>query len=170
MDDRLYIGSIEAIRETDGYETLLSGIRQSFAQAMEDDTTPLFTTDAADLYTLFLENIPDEARQCYSCSACRQFVNRFGGLVSINAGDGKQTAVMWNGHVPDFFRQAVAAVRDKTEAAQITGVFVTSKTELGCARTGIWTHMAVDNNISFLRENGYIERVGSKKAGYWNVF
>ena len=24
MDDRLYIGSIEAIRETDGYETLLS--------------------------------------------------------------------------------------------------------------------------------------------------
>ncbi len=28
---------------------------------------------------------------------------------------------------------------------------------------------AVDNNISFLRENGYIERIGSKKAGYWNV-
>ena len=24
---------------------------------------------------------------------------------------------------------------------------------------------AVDNNISFLRENGYIERVGSKKQG-----
>ncbi len=28
---------------------------------------------------------------------------------------------------------------------------------------------AVENNISLLRENGYIERVGSKKAGYWNV-
>ena len=28
---------------------------------------------------------------------------------------------------------------------------------------------AVDNNISFLRENKYIERVGSKKAGYWKV-
>ena len=28
---------------------------------------------------------------------------------------------------------------------------------------------ATDNNISFLRENGYIERVGSKKSGYWNV-
>ena len=24
-------------------------------------------------------------------------------------------------------------------------------------------------NISFLRDNGYIERVGSKKAGYWKV-
>lgn len=28
---------------------------------------------------------------------------------------------------------------------------------------------AVDNNISFLRKNGYIERVGSKKAGFWKV-
>lgn len=31
---------------------------------------------------------------------------------------------------------------------------------------------AVDNNISFLRENGYIERVGSKKQGigmYYNA-
>lgn len=28
---------------------------------------------------------------------------------------------------------------------------------------------AVENNILFLRENGYIERVGSKKAGYWKV-
>lgn len=28
---------------------------------------------------------------------------------------------------------------------------------------------AVDNNISFLKENGYIERVGSKKTGYWKI-
>lgn len=28
---------------------------------------------------------------------------------------------------------------------------------------------AVDNNISFLKSNGYIERVGSKKKGYWKV-
>ncbi len=28
---------------------------------------------------------------------------------------------------------------------------------------------AVEKNISFLRDNSYIERVGSKKAGYWKV-
>ena len=28
---------------------------------------------------------------------------------------------------------------------------------------------AIENNISFLHENGYIERIRSKKAGYWNV-
>lgn len=28
---------------------------------------------------------------------------------------------------------------------------------------------SVEKNMSFLKENGYIERVGSKKAGYWKV-
>ena len=27
----------------------------------------------------------------------------------------------------------------------------------------------VDNGISFLKENGIIEHIGSNKAGYWNV-
>ena len=34
---------------------------------------------------------------------------------------------------------------------------------LGCAET------TVENNISYLRKNGYIERVGSRKSGYWKV-
>ena len=28
---------------------------------------------------------------------------------------------------------------------------------------------AVENNLTFLKENGYIERLGSKKTGYWKV-
>jgi predicted HTH transcriptional regulator len=28
---------------------------------------------------------------------------------------------------------------------------------------------AVDNNISYLKKNGYIERIGSNKTGYWKV-
>lgn len=28
---------------------------------------------------------------------------------------------------------------------------------------------AVENNLTFLKENGYVERVGSKKTGYWKV-
>lgn len=28
---------------------------------------------------------------------------------------------------------------------------------------------AIQNNIRFLRENGYIERIGSNKSGYWNI-
>ena len=28
---------------------------------------------------------------------------------------------------------------------------------------------AVENNITFLKANGYVERVGAKKNGYWKV-
>ena len=28
---------------------------------------------------------------------------------------------------------------------------------------------AVDNNLKFLKKNGYIKRNGSNKAGYWEV-
>ena len=28
---------------------------------------------------------------------------------------------------------------------------------------------AVENNINYLRENGYLERIGAKKNGYWKV-
>lgn len=42
-------------------------------------------------------------------------------------------------------------------------------TKAALSRTiGIST-TAIDNNISFLKKNGYIERVGSNKAGYWKV-
>lgn len=28
---------------------------------------------------------------------------------------------------------------------------------------------AIQNNVSYLRKNGYIERIGSNKNGYWKV-
>ncbi len=29
---------------------------------------------------------------------------------------------------------------------------------------------AIDNNITFLKKNGYIERIGSNKTGYWKIY
>ncbi len=28
---------------------------------------------------------------------------------------------------------------------------------------------AIQNNVTYLRKNGYIERIGSNKSGYWKV-
>ncbi len=28
---------------------------------------------------------------------------------------------------------------------------------------------AVENNLTFMKENGYVERVGSKETGYWKA-
>lgn len=142
--DKLCLNSTNAARDGDGYEELLACIRRSFNRAVKDETTPLFTTDAPDLYDLILDSIPADARQHYNCNACRHFVNRFGRLVTINPKTGKQTAVMWGGAAPEFFRPAVEVIRARVEAARITGVFITDEATLGWPKTGEWTHMAVE--------------------------
>ncbi|MFK5282546.1 hypothetical protein ACI3PL_23585, partial [Lacticaseibacillus paracasei] len=47
-------------------------------------TKPLFTTDAEDLWGLYLGTFADPTeRQYHNCHACRQFVERFGALATI---------------------------------------------------------------------------------------
>lgn len=129
-------------RSGDCYEHLLEGITKSFEEAVKEGHTPLFTTDAKNLYDLFLDNLPAEARQHYNCNACRNFVNTYGGLVSID-GKGTLHPVMWK-YAPVFFDSAVNAIRDKVEKADVTGMFVTDQKRLGIPKTGVWYHMAVD--------------------------
>ena len=143
MRDIISMNEVDTQRENDGYGELLAGIRQEFDKSTKDGSTPLFTTNAGDLYGLLLDGIPEEARQHYNCNACRYFVNRYGGLVKIDEKTGKQTPVMWPEKAPDFFSDAVKKIRRKVSAATVTGVFITSERQLGTPVTGSWEHMAV---------------------------
>ena len=143
MRDIISMNEVDTQRENDGYGELLAGIRQEFDKSTKDGNTPLFTTNAGDLYGLLLDGIPEEARQHYNCNACRYFVNRYGGLVKIDEKTGKQTPVMWPEKAPDFFSEAVKKIRRKVSAATVTGVFITSERQLGTPVTGSWEHMAV---------------------------
>lgn len=126
------------------YAELLAGIRQEFAKRVDNGRTPLFTTDAADLYSLILRNIPVLAKQRYNCNACRAFVNTYGGLVTIDEKTGSLKSAMWDFPVPTYFRDAVDAILRRVNAAKITGVFLTKKKQLGIPLTGTWQHLAVD--------------------------
>ena len=143
MKDIISMNEVDTQRENDGYGELLTGIRQEFGKSTKDGSTPLFTTNAGDLYDLLLDGIPEEARQHYNCNACRHFVNRYGGLVKIDEKTGKQTPVMWPEKAPDFFSEAVKKIRRKVSASTVTGVFITSERRLGTPVTGSWEHMAV---------------------------
>lgn len=129
-------------RPGDGYEHLLNDIRQSFGTAVSIDE-PLFTTNVENLYDIFLNNLPEEARQHYNCHECRRFVNNYGGLVTIDDA-GYTHPVMWECLAPEFFYLAVANVSNAVRAAKVTGVFLTTEKRLGVPKTGKWTHMAVD--------------------------
>lgn len=145
------INGVNTSREGDGYYELLAGIRKTFGRYLaytEGDGRdhPLFHVDygeKVDLYDVFLQNIPAEARQHYTCSNCRHFVNRFGDLVSVDTNTGMAVSAIWPDEVPDFFAPAVEAVRRVIRRSKISRVFISSEITLGNPHTGPWSHMSV---------------------------
>ena len=154
MSNIMSMGSFiktEFSRDSDGYEHLLTSIRDSFDDTIATNE-PLFTTAIDNLYDIFLNNLPEEARQHYNCRACRQFVNRYGGLVTIDD-EGYIHPVMWRGSIPEFFHDASTEVRLAIMDSKVDGVFLTSDKRLGVDKSGEWTHMYVDIPKNRLHKN-----------------
>jgi hypothetical protein len=101
---------------------------------------PLFGTDAQGLYDVYLDALPSE-RQYHTCSACRQFITRFGNLVSI--GHDGVTEPIWPETPTGFYAAAIAEMRRLVRKARVTGPFLSKTEMLGTARTGAWTHFSV---------------------------
>ena len=144
MKDVISFEEMDLERENDGYEEFLKSVSDEFLKQTKNGTRPVFTTDAFGLFDLFLDNLPQNARQHYTCNACRHFVSRYGNLVTIGEETGAQHPVMWSTRVPPFFERAVEAVRKRVKGARVTGVFVTSERCLGTPVTGSWEHLSVE--------------------------
>lgn len=151
-------------REGDGYDQLLLDIHHSFEEHTINNE-PLFTTNVVNLYDIFLTHLPEEARQHYTCRACRDFVNRYGGLVTIDE-NGKTSPVMWSTSSTNaiFFREAVEAVYYTVKNAMVNGVFLTDKKRLGTPKTGMWHHMAVHTPTYLIHKKNYLFTAGQKMA------
>ncbi|WP_020559698.1 hypothetical protein [Thiofilum flexile] len=122
------------------YPNFLHAIQKTFKTAAQER---LFITDAPELWPLFLNNLPEDVRQKYTCSACRQFMKQFGSLVRIEK-NGSVTSALWAPKaVPAFFQPAVEALQQAVEQAPIKGLFVSSLTVYGKPYTGSWRHMAI---------------------------
>ncbi|MGH1263470.1 hypothetical protein ACQVWE_14295 [Bacillus cereus] len=126
----------------DQYPHFEQSVKNFFDVAIESGKK-LFTTNVGELYEIYLDNLPAEARQHYTCNACRTFINRFGGLVTIDE-DGTMNSAMWNqGNTPTFFKPAVTAMKQAVLNARVNGVFIPDARVLGIPRTGEWTHLSV---------------------------
>jgi hypothetical protein len=127
----------------DGYPSFEAHVQVHFDKAINGGKQ-LFTTDVGEeLYELYLANLPEHARPHYTCHGCRQFINRFGGLVTIDEGGIARSAIWDEGAVPDFFVDAVIAMRHKVLTSRVNGVFVPDARVLGTPKTGEWTHLHV---------------------------
>lgn len=132
----------------DDYTPMLRAVQQKF------DTTvgkgvPLFTTsvDGDRLWVKYLTAFPADERQHHTCHACRRFVQRYGGLVTVD-GNGRLVSAMW-GDAPGVYRKGFAALQRLVESSVITGVFKSpaqtwgERQNLDPKRGCTWHHMHV---------------------------
>lgn len=138
MSDRT---SVVASLETDEqYNELEAAI----ANALQPG--PLFQTDADPdaLWRAYLDNIQDDRRQHYNCHCCRNFIQRVGGLVTIDE-SGRQRSALWAFDPPAFFSRSVGALHSLVKSAKVTGVFLSADKTIGNPITGDWTHLSTVN-------------------------
>lgn len=128
------------------YTDLLTGVTFAFQR----NISPLFCTDAEGLYDIYLSSIPSRFRQHHTCSACRRFIETYGGLVYIRQNNnatgvlGEQVPAMWLPEVmPDFYRPAFKAMHDRVMRAKVTSPFLTKERTWGLPSNDGWAHMAV---------------------------
>jgi hypothetical protein len=126
------------------YRPFLAAVRDTFFLAAER-TTALFTVDTTGLWDLYLEAFPAAQRQTYNCSACRHFIERYGGLVTI-ASDGCRLSAVWeNADIVDSpFVSVAHRMRDEVESRFVVGAFVAHAGTLGTPQTGDWSHLAAE--------------------------
>ncbi len=133
------IQAIETRRADHGYHAFLQQVQAQFAQSAQH--AHWFTTDISDVWDLYLQHLPEAARQQYNCATCRKFIQTYGGLVCILP-DGRTESALWN-TAPAFFQPVVNALKRAVERANVTGVFIPEQAVYGKPQTGQWRHVAI---------------------------
>lgn len=157
------------------YNAFLNRIEDYFlrtTRGLGKEVEPLFTTDTENLFDTFLTNIPVQDRQYHTCHACRHFIDRFGGLVTIDK-RGKTVSAIWNeDDAPDYYKLAIAAMISRVKKAKVTGVFLTKEKVWGNPVTGIWKHFAIVAPAKLLHTNvlkNAGQSMAEKKEDFKNV-
>lgn len=135
-------GAVSGNHNNAEYNAFLARVQARFLANVDADS-PLFTTDAEGMWQAYLDSFYGDQRQYHNCHACHQFIERFGGLVTIN-NSGLTDSAIWNEvDAPDFYKPAVQAMKRLARRSHVTGVFLSAEPVWGSPVTGIWRHFAI---------------------------
>ena len=124
------------------YAPFLRAVAARFAEQAAA-TKALFTVDTVGLWDVYLAAFPEADRQTYNCSACRHFVQRFGGVVRVDD-NGERVSLCWEpSDMPEPFARIAEKMRNAVTRLPITGAFIANAGTLGTPQTGPWSHIAV---------------------------
>lgn len=126
----------------DQYPEFEESVRNHFNSSVKGNKK-LFRTNANGLYEAYLNNLPEESKQHYTCNACKGFLNKYGSLVTISE-NGEIKSALWNeDEVPQFFAESVKAMKEIVLKSKVNNVFSADNKILGHPVTGEWTHLSV---------------------------
>lgn len=135
-------------QHSDDYDSFIQRINDRFNAL----TGPVFETDASDLYAAYLASfrIDNGDRQYHTCSCCKQFIERFGSLATVDDA-GQLVPALWHTEdAPEHYAAGVQAMARIVRRAQIIMPFLSSVTMYGTPvsgerkdGTGAWHHFAV---------------------------
>ena len=153
-------GNVEDIE----YSAFLDRVNKRFHANIAAGERPLFTTDASGLWDTYLGSFSDpDERQHHNCNTCRHFIERFGGLVTIDDGGSIDPAVWNEDDAPEHYKAAIRGIVRLVRRASVTGVFLSSEATLGQPTTGDWQHLSVTLPRGVLHRNGVLT-AGQKMA------
>lgn len=127
------------------------------------------TASGDDLWSIYLNNLPEDRKQEHNCNCCKQFIRQFGGVVSID--DKLKTRSIWNllGNL-GIYEESVKALRDYVESKPIETVYKTEKYTVGTdnnwdlVRQVQWEHFYVTLNEEYVREKDTIATIQGNEA------
>jgi len=102
----------------------------------------IFNVGGHGLFEAYLANMPEKARQHYTCHACHRFMSVSGGFVAINTVSLEKKAVWWDqgDKTPEFFKKSFDAMKNLVLSKPIVKAVRFTDTTLGFPITGAWTH------------------------------
>ncbi|KIW68180.1 hypothetical protein PV04_04141 [Phialophora macrospora] len=117
---------------------------------LNKDVSPIFVVDTPQetLWSTWLDTIDPSLRQCYTCTTCRRFMKRYGGLVQVDS-DGALKPLLWRPTKqpgPKNFCASIQAIHDKVSSGSVVAELkITPKTRSVGARTsGGYNHFYLD--------------------------
>ena len=148
-------------RDDTGYRSFLAAMQARFLRNIGnpmkpgDIVRPLFTTNAAGLFDAYLNAFPESDRQYHNCNACRHFIERYAGLVTLDDRGNAEPAILFAADAPtgSHEKNAIRSMISTIRGSAVTGVFLSSEWEWGTAQTGEWSHMAVTPPSCFVHKS-----------------
>jgi hypothetical protein len=118
------------------------------AAGFSNSTLFQVTVDRDLIWSIYLDNLPEDIRQEHTCNCCKSFLRQYGGIVTVQS-DGTRQSLWDITDVPAVYADAIRALRRYIHTLPITGRFFAERINCGTdsnhdAKRGVvWSHFHI---------------------------